>query len=479
MKSYEDCDALDLAALVKTKAASPRELLDEALARAKSVQEALNPLSQLFPELGRASIDAGLPDGPFRGVPFLLKDVSMLLRGTPTLAGSRLVARASLADHDSTLVQRYKLAGVVIFGKTTTPELGIAASTETTLTGTTRNPWDLSRTTGGSSGGAAAVVAARVVPMAHGSDGGGSIRTPASACGLFGMKPTRARTPSGPLIGEGWGGLAGHHVLTRSVRDSAVMLDCTHGPAPGDPYCAPHFDGSYLAEVDESPGRLRIALQLAPFSGVPVDAECVTAVERAAKLLEGLGHDVEPAVPVVDWADLRLAFWIVVATNVRLAVLQLNGDREPEAGAVDNVVQEAVDFARTLPIEAYPRAMRLLHLHGRRMAAFHDTYDVLMSPTLAKPPVPLGPQHTNNPDLAQYREAILGFAPFTAPLNMSGQPSMTVPLHWTAEGLPVGVMFSAAFGAEATLFRLAGQLERAAPWADRRPPYVAVRQAHA
>lgn len=468
MKSYDECDGIDLAALVAARAASPSELLDEAVARARSVQEPLNTISQFLVDRAREEIDRGLPAGPFHGVPFLLKDI-VPLAGTPTWSGSRLASKAPPAETSSTLVERFQRAGLVIFAKTTTPELGIAASTETSLTGTTRNPWDPSRTPGGSSGGSAAAVAARVVPIAHASDGGGSIRTPAACCGLFGLKPTRARTPAGPFVGEGWGSLASNHVLTRSVRDSAAMLDATHGAALGDPYWAPPVERPFLREVDRAPGKLRIALQTRPFSGVPVDDDCTAAVESAAKLLKELGHAVEPAVPEVDWPELSLAHWVLVATNLRLTVLSMNGGREPDRGELDTVVQEAVDFARSLPGEAYPKAVRAIHRHGRRMATFHETYDVLMSPTTAKPAVLLGPQHTNNPDLAAYRQAILGFAPFTSPANHSGQPSMSVPLHWTAAGVPVGVLFSAAFGNEALLFQLAGQLERARSWHGRRP----------
>ncbi|MBV8407469.1 MAG: amidase [Alphaproteobacteria bacterium] len=469
MSSYEDRDGLALADLVATRKASPRELLDEAVARARAVQPRLNPISQLFPERAEAAIAEGLPHGPFHGVPFLLKEI-VPLAGTPTWAGSRLLRNTPPAEQDATLVERYKRAGLAIFGKTTTPEFGMAASTETSLTGITRNPWDPERTSGGSSGGAAVALATRVVPMAHGSDGGGSIRIPASCCGLFGLKPTRARTPSGPLVGEGWGSLAISHVLTRSVRDSAAMLDATHGPAPGDPYCAPPVAGSFLDAVGRPPGRLRVALQTAPFNGRAVDPDCLVGLQDAVRLMEELGHHVEPALPEVDWPELIDSLWVLVATNVRLAVLLANGGKEPAPGIVDTVIQDAVEFARTLPGEACPKATRAIHRHGRRMAAFHEKWDVLMSPTLAKPPVPLGPQHTNNPDLAAYREAVLSFSPFTSPFNMSGQPSMSVPLHWTPTGLPVGVMFSAAFGNEALLLSLAGQLEKARPWVQRKPP---------
>ena len=474
MKAYEDCDALDLARLVAARHASPAELLHDAVARARSVEASLNPFSQLFAERAEEAIRRGLPGGPFRGVPFLIKDV-VALAGTPTLAGSRLAAGLPPETADATIVERYRAAGLVIFGKTATPELGIAASTETSLTGTTRNPWKPDRTPGGSSGGSAAAVAARVVPVAHGSDGGGSIRTPASCCGLFGMKPTRARTPSGPLAGEGWGSLSCHHVLSRTVRDSAAMLDATHGPASGDPYWAPPFAGRYLDEVGRLPGRLRIAIQHRPFSGVAVDVECACAIEETARLLQKLGHAVEEAVPLHDWPQLAEAHWILVASSVRHAVLSMTGAREPVFGEVDSVIQEAVDFARGLSGDAYPRALAAIHRHGRQMAAFHERFDILASPTTARPAPELGPQHTDNHDREAYRAALRSFSAFTSPANHSGQPSMSVPLHWTADGIPVGVQFTAAFGREDLLFRLAGQLEQAIPWTGRKPPVLSTR----
>jgi amidase len=469
MRDFEEYDGLGLAGLVSRKEVSPEELLDAAVDRAHRIQPRLNCLSQCFPERARTAIAGGLPDGPFRGVPFLLKDVSVTLAGTPTLSGSRLCRDAPPAQQSSTLVERFECSGAVIFGKTTTPEFGIAASTETSLTGITRNPWNPERTPGGSSGGASAAVAAGIVPLAHGSDGGGSIRIPASACGLFGLKPTRARTPSGPTQGEGWGSLAVHHVLTRSVRDSAAMLDCIHGPAAGDPYFAPPVSRPFLEEVGADPGRLSVALQLEPFSGVPVDPECRNAALAAARLLEGLGHRVEEAKPDVAWEDLAWALHVLVASNVRLTVMILANGIEPGPDLIDNVNLSAMEFAQKLKAEDYAKAIRIIHAYGRRMAAFHERYEVIVSPTLAKPPVPLGPQHTDNPDMRDYTQAITTFAPFTGPFNMSGTPSMSVPLHWTADGLPVGVMISAAFGCEGLLFRLAAQLEAAQPWSWRRP----------
>jgi amidase len=471
LETYRSHDGLGLAELVRRGEASAAELLDAAIGAAERINPTINALSQRLYDEARASLAHVEKAAPFAGLPFLLKDVSTEMKGTRTMQGSRLFADAPPAEIDSTLTERYRRAGVVIFGKTTTPELGLAPSTETSLTSVTRNPWDLSRTAGGSSGGAAAAVAAGVAPVAHASDGGGSIRIPASCCGLFGLKPTRARTPAGPLVGEGWGGLSTSHVVSRSVRDSAAMLDATEGPAPGDPYCAPRPKRPYLAELRIEPEPLRIALQRRPMSGVAVDRECLRAVDEAAVLLEALGHRVEEASPPGSWEELSHALWVLVASNVSLAVRrgaeQLGRELKPDI--VDAVTWNAVAFSATLDVESYPAALRSIHRQGRLMAAFHQTYDLLLSPTLAKPPVPLGTLRTDNPDLNAYRQGLVEFIPFTQLFNMTGQPSMTVPLHWSEAGLPIGVMFSAPFGDEATLFRVAAQLERAKPWFDKIP----------
>jgi Asp-tRNA(Asn)/Glu-tRNA(Gln) amidotransferase A subunit family amidase len=459
---------MGLAALVRDRKVSPRELLDAAIERAEETNPSINALSQKLYDHAERALQQPLPDGAFTGVPFLLKDIGAALAGTETTQGSRFFA-GTVATTDSTLVERYKQAGVVIFGKTTTPELAMAASTESTYHGTTRNPWDLTRTAGGSSGGAAAAVAAGIVPVAHASDGGGSIRIPSSCCGLFGLKPTRARIPAGPFAGEGWGSLSVNHVVSRSVRDSAAMLDATHGPAPGDPYYAPRPDRPFLVEVGAPAGRLRIAFQRKPPSGTPVEPECIRAAEEAAKLLESLGHEVAEADLPGDWDELGYALWVLVAANVSLSLQnrakELGRTLVPED--VDHVVWSAVRFSETLKVEAYPQALASIHRQGRRMADFHSRHDVVMSPTLGKVPVPLGTQHTNNPDIEAYTRALAEFSPFTQMFNVTGQPSMSVPLHWTGDNLPVGVMFSAGFGEEATLLRLAAQLEAAKPWFGR------------
>jgi amidase len=468
---YREYDGLGIARLIRGREVTAQEVLEAAIRIAEAVNPRVNAISQKLYDFGFAAISQVDPLAPFAGVPFLVKDVSAMLKGATTTQGSRFFADAPHATTDTTLVERFKQAGVIIFGKTTTPELGLAPSTETSLTGATSNPWKLSLTAGGSSGGAAAAVATGIAPLAHGSDGGGSIRIPASCCGLFGLKPTRARTPSGPLVGEGWGGLSVHHVLSRSVRDSAAMLDATEGPADGDPYQVQRPERPYLEEVSTPPGRLKIALQKRPLSGAAVAPECENALEDAGRLMETLGHRVEEAQPLGDWDELSRAMWVLVASNVSVSLKRRASEvgRPLSADDVDRVTWSAVEFASSLDVEAYPAALASLHRQGRRMAAFHRVYDLVLSPTLAKPPVPLGVLRTDNGDLEAYRRELVAFMPFTQLFNMTGQPSMTVPLCWSAANIPIGVMLSAAFGGEATLFRIAGQLEAARPWLHRVP----------
>jgi Asp-tRNA(Asn)/Glu-tRNA(Gln) amidotransferase A subunit family amidase len=470
-EEYRRHDAIGLAELVARGEVSATELLISAIARRDAIDPQVNALSQRHDDEGRRAIAAGLPDGPLNGVPFLLKDVSVQMAGTVTSNCSKLYADV-IATQDSTIVERYRHAGLVIFGKTNTPEMGLAASTETALFGITRNPWNLQRTAGGSSGGAAAAVAAGIVPAAMGSDGGGSIRIPASCCGLFGLKPTRARTPMGPMVGEGWGSMGAVHVLTRSVRDSAAFLDATQGAAPGDPYAAPPVARAYRDELSTLPGRLRVALQLAPLSGTPVESECVAAARDAARLMESLGHQVEEALPPGNADELGHAAWVLVASNVRATLHRRARQigRPLRQDDVEAVTWRTVQYAEAMSAADYADAVLAIHTLSRRMATFHKCYDVVMSPTLGQVPVGFGPQRMSNPDGEEYRIALQRFSPFTSLFNMSGQPSMSVPLHWTPDGLPVGVMFSAGFGQEDTLFRLAAQLESARPWFDRLPP---------
>ncbi|WP_281966899.1 amidase [Roseovarius nanhaiticus] len=480
MKNYVQHDATALAALVSDGELDPAELLEAAIERAEATNPAINALSQKLYDHGRAAIAAGLPEGPFRGVPFLLKDASGELAGHVTANGARLLSKGAPAAIDSHLVERYKAAGVVIFGKTTTPEFSLAASTETSLTGATCNPWDRARSAGGSSGGAAAAVAAGIVPAAHGSDGGGSIRIPASCCGLFGLKPSRARNPSGPLVGEGWGSLSVSHVLTRSVRDSAAMLDATQGMAPGDPYCAPPRVRPYTEEARRDPGRLRIGWHVAPMSGAPVDLPCREAAEDAADLLASLGHDLDMISLPGEVEPLQKALWVLVASNVARSLHAVGAklDRKIKRADVDSVTWSAISDAKNMSAEDYAEALFQIHAQTRSMADLHSRYDAILSPTLATLPPPLGVQRTDTDDMDAYRAALTGFTPFTQLYNMTGAPSMSVPLGWhhpekSQSVLPVGVMISADFGREDILFRLAGQIEAERPWFDRLPDLAA------
>lgn len=473
-EDYVICDATELARLIARKELSPAEALEAAIAAAEQQDPKVNALSQKLYDHGRAAL-AHLPEtGAFRGVPFLLKDAGADLKGTPTSYGARILGKHK-ATADATIVARYKAAGLVIMGKTTTPEFALAASTETSLTGATRNPWDPARTAGGSSGGSGAAVAAGIVPAAHAADGGGSVRIPASCCGLFGLKPTRARTPSGPGAGEGWGSLAATHVLSRSVRDSAAMLDATHGAAPGDPYYAPPVARPYAEEVGADPGRMRIALQLTPLSGREVDQACLAAARDAAEVLEDMGHHVEEAELPGTWEPLAEAIWVLVASNVVNTIqgIERKTGRSVRERDVDAVTWSAVQDCATFQVEAYPRALAAIHTQGRLMAGFHDRYDVVLSPTLGQPPQLLGTQRTDTKDLNAYRSALAAFSPFTQVFNMTGQPSASVPWHWSAENLPVGVMITTGFGREDILFRLAAQMERARPWFGKRPDLAA------
>ncbi|MEW6207476.1 MAG: amidase [Acidobacteriota bacterium] len=467
---YDRYDAMGLAQLVAKRQITPLELLNAVRQRVESLNPKLNAFCNLFFDRAEAEIKQGLPDGPFRGVPFALKDLGQHLAGAVTSSGSR-VFKNYAPDFDSTLVTRYKKAGLVIFGKTATPEFGLTTTTESVLFGNTRNPWNAERIAGGSSGGAGAAVAARIIPAAHGSDGGGSIRIPASCCGVFGIKPTRGRVPMGPAQFEGWNGLSHHHVLTLSVRDSAALLDATAGAELGSPFFSPPPERPFLKEVGANPGRLRIALVLATPTSTPLDSECRRAAMEAAKLCESLGHTVEEAALPTGGAQVRES----LITIINVSIARLLEDAAKTLGrAVSEQDVEPVTWAtyqaglRT-NVVAYSRAIANCHQIGLAVARFQQKYDVILSPTLGKPPVKLGVLSLSPESIQSYAREIGEFSPYTALYNITGQPSMSVPLHWTADGLPVGVMFSARFGDDAMLFRLAAQLEAARPWAGRKP----------
>jgi amidase/6-aminohexanoate-cyclic-dimer hydrolase len=468
---YQAYDALGLAEFVAKGDVTPGELLEAAIARLEAVNPRVNCIAAKLYDHGRKQIADGLAKGPFTGVPFLLKDLSVALAGAVTGAGSAFFAD-DLAPGDSTVVARYKRAGLVIFGKTTTPELGLTGTTESVPHGPTRNPWNLELTVGGSSGGAGAAVATGIVAMANASDGAGSIRTPASCCGVFGLKPSRARVPLGPYRLEGWNGLGTVHAVTRSVRDNAALLDASAGADIGDPYGAPAPVRPYVQEVGADPGKLRIALMLKPTSGTAVSAECLAAAREAAKLCESLGHVVEEAQPPIDHAAVNAGMLatLSVATAQQLDARAARAGRAVTAADVEPVTWYFYQEGKKTSGLAYADARAAFDQAGRVMAEFQQTYDVILSPTLAKPPVKLGLLSLSPANFDDYVKEVSTFGPFTALANICGQPAMSAPLHWSADGLPIGVMFAGRFGDEATLFRLAGQLETARPWFNRRPP---------
>jgi amidase len=467
---FEQYDGLGLAELISKKEVSPDEVLAASLERIDTRNPAVNAVVMRMDEQARGAIRAGLPDGPFKGVPYLLKDLGVLYTDTITSFGSRLYANYT-ADHDSEIVARLKRAGLVIAGKTNTPEMGIAPSTEPRLFGPTRNPWKLTHSAGGSSGGAAAAVASGMLPMAHATDGGGSIRIPASACGLFGLKPTRARNPAGPDAGEGWSGASIGHAVTWSVRDSAALLDATAGPDVGDPYWAPPVARPFLHEVGRDPGRLRIALTVTPWIEGPVDPECAEATRAAARLCASLGHHIEEARPQIDEAAWGLARRVIIVASLTFALETRAAalGRALREDDVERITWERLQEAREFSAADYARAIHTVHRTGRVVARFLERYDALLTPTMAKPPHPLGVLSLSNPDSAAFLAAGTASVGFTALFNSSGHPAMSVPLGMSASGLPLGVQFVTRFGDEATLFRLASQLEAAQPWKDHRP----------
>ena len=470
MNEYESYDALGLAELIRKGEVKPSEILEAAIARLEERNPKINAVVIPMIDEAREVAAGDLPDGPFRGVPFLLKDLHLLASGTRTSDGCRLF-EDFVADHDSEIVARYRRAGLVIFGKSASPEFGLTTSTESKLFGQTRNPWNTDHTAGGSSGGAAAAVAAGIVPLANASDGGGSIRIPSSCCGLFGMKPTRARTPAGPDAGEGWSGMGAVHAVSRSVRDNAALLDATAGPDLGAPYWAPPPERPYLEEVGRPAGRLRIAFQSRSFNGVETHPECTAAVEEASRLCAELGHEVEETSLSIDTETFRQATGTIIAANLRANVEDRAATLGRDFGADDlePVTYVTVVGAAETGAAEYARAIRVIHGVGRQVAGFLERYDVLLTPTMATPPLPLGVLSLSNPDLGEFLGNLLKTIAFTQLFNASGNPAMSVPLAWNAAGLPIGVQFAGRFGDEATLFRLAAQLEQARPWFDRLP----------
>lgn len=488
---FHKYDGLGLAELVRAKKVTASDLVEEAISRIESRNPKINAVVQKMYDQARSSAQGDLPEGPFKGVPFLVKDLICTVAGVPTGSGNRLLMRIPAA-HDSEIVRRYKMSGAIILGKTNTPEFGVVPYTEPETMGPTHNPWDLNRTPGGSSGGSAAAVAARMVPMAGGGDGGGSIRIPASCCGVFGLKPTRGRTPTGPDIGEAWRGFALEHVITRSVRDSAAMLDAIAGPDVGAPYYAPPPDRPFLQEVTTEPGPLRIAFTAHPLLGGTVHDDCKEGLESTVALLRQLGHEVVEATPRIDGEACAVAFLAIVVAETRADVewAAKLARRKPRSTDFEGATYALGLLGKAMGASEYANAARFLQTTAREVGRFFESYDVLLTPTLSQPPVPIGSLQPSGAEktlinivgrlnagwllnalgvLKPIAAKTFDFIPYTPLFNVTGQPAMSVPLHWTDEGLPVGMHFVGRFGEEGTLFRLAGQLERARPWFDRSP----------
>ncbi len=469
ISEYGQWDATEMAALVRRGQVSPSELLNEALARLAKWNPVLNAVVMKHEDLARANIADGL-SGPLAGVPFLIKDLNTYMAGTVTTEGSRFF-RDAIAKHDSYLVERYRRAGLVIFGKTATPELGKSTVTETLLWGDTRNPWNTDYVPGGSSGGSAAAVAAGIVPAAHGNDGGGSIRIPGSMCGLFGLKPSRFRTPLGPANGDG-GGLTTQHVISRSVRDSALLLDISRGHEPGAYGSIAPPERPYVDEVRRKPGTLRIAMMRRPVIPVPVDPQCSAALEKAAALCASLGHSVEEVTLPINGMEAYLAAGKILFLNSHLAIHR----REQQLGrkvTADDI--EPINWLRyqkykKLTADELNEARSLQVKVHWQIAEFMRNYDVILSPTLPVMPAKVGEMGPNQPiEVVDKLASMVSL--FTLLYNFTGQPAMNVPMHWSPEGLPVGVQFAGRYAEEGLLFRLAAQLEQEAPWAHRRPDF--------
>ncbi len=488
---YTSYDALGLADLVRRREVKSEELIEEAIARVERINPQINAVILAMYEEAREAARAP-PAGPFAGVPFLIKDLQFSYAGVPLSHGSRFF-KDYTPQEDSAFTRRLRAAGLITIGKTNTSEFGLAPVTEPDVFGPTLNPWNLARSPGGSSGGAAAAVAAGIVPMAQASDGGGSLRVPAACCGLFGLKPTRGRIPSGPANVDAWFGASVAHVISRSVRDSAAILDATAGPEPGGVYLAPPPARPYLEEVSAPPGALRVAVTTDhPLRGT-VDSECVEAIERTAQLLKELGHKVEVAAPEIDSESLMRAFVLAIAAETRADMVlgeMLVGRKATAADfETETWLLGLIGTRRTAA--HYVSALQLLRAAGPIVAPFFDRFDVLLSPAMSEPPVPIGTirltgvraaigrvlARMNAASLAAasgYLNAtinrVLNLIPFTPLSSITGQPAMSVPLEWTADGLPIGAHFVGRFGDEATLFRLAAQLEQARPWFGKTPP---------
>jgi amidase len=473
LKDYTAHDGLGLAELVARKEVTPDELGAAAFEAVAKVNPRINAVLHTIPKEAAAEIRAGLPRGPFTGVPFLIKEIVLHAKGVRCEMGSKL-AQGYVPDADTELMARFRRAGFVLAGTTQTPEFGYNPTTETRAFGPVHNPWNLGHSPGGSSGGSGAAVAAGIVPIAHANDGGGSIRIPASCNGLVGLKPSRDRIPSGPDYGDLLCGLACEFALTRSVRDAAALLDAVAGPDPGAPGHPVPPARPYREQIGTPPSRLRIAWTTTPASGAKIDPECEKAVHETVRLLESLGHTLIEDRPRYDW-DAFLENVNVIWGAFGVASIDFASAMTGRKPGPDNL--EAVTLASYEDGKRYSaidllNAMTHCNLVSRQVGPFFEKVDVLVTPTIARQPAPLGELNQNREGMRamEWTRQIFSYVPFTPLFNVTGQPAISLPLHWSADGLPVGVQIAGRFGDEATLLRLAAQLEQARPWAAKRPP---------
>ncbi|MGD2163220.1 MAG: amidase [Anaerolineales bacterium] len=492
LEEFIQKDAIGLAEWVRSGEVSPLELVEETIRRIEAVNPQVNAVIHKMYDQAREKATGVLPEGPFMGVPFLVKDMRAPFKGEPMWMGSRFL-KGYVPDYDYEVIRRYKQAGLITLGKTNVPEFGLTFFTEPELFGTTNNPWDLKRTAGGSSGGAAAAVSSRMVPAAHGSDGGGSVRVPAACCGVVGLLPSLGRTPVGPDRTDLWQGLIRESILTRSVRDTAALLDVVQGPDPGARYYPPSPERPYLEEVERDPGRLRIAFTATPFMGKKVHPEAERGLKETVELLEGLGHDLVEAAPTIDRLSISKAYFTVVIAELKAEIEHFEAMLDKQASSEEFELATWVGalLGSRLSAQDFLHAQHTLEMMSRNLGQFFENYDLLLTPGIAEPPVKSGSLQLRGLQaimlsvLARLNagrlielfggidsavEDMFDFTPYTHIFNISGQPAISLPLYWTRDELPLGMQFAAKYAQEAMLFRLAGQLEAAKPWADRLPP---------
>ncbi len=492
LDEFTQKDAVGLAEWVRSGEVSPLELVEEAIRRIEAVNPQVNAVIHKMYDRAREKASGDLPDGPFKGVPFLVKDMRAPFAGEPMWMGSRFL-KGYVPDYDVEVIRRFKQAGLITLGKSNVPEFGLYFFTEPELFGTTNNPWDLKRTAGGSSGGAAAAVSSRMVPAAHGSDGGGSVRVPAACCGLVGIVPSLGRTPVGPYRTDMWQGLIRESMLSRTVRDTAALLDVIQGPDPGARYYPPPPERPYLEEVERDPGRLRIAFTSTPFMGKKVHHEAERGLKQTVELLEDLGHDLVEAVPTIDRLSISRAYFTIVIAELQAEIENFEEmlDKKATSENFETATWVAALLGSRLSAQDFLHAQRTQELMSRNVGQFFENYDLLLTPSIAEPPIKSGSLQLKGIQAMMLSlfgrmnagrlielfggiesavEDMFDFTPYTHIFNISGQPAISLPLYWTKEGLPLGMQFAAKYAQEGLLLQLAGQLERARPWANRLPP---------